>query len=161
MRWTEDLVGEVRRLIVDEGMSASRAASALGDRFSRVAIIGICSRRGIPLNAHPDGRKARATPRPIERRNIHPGNIVRKAASRQFDPKPPIVREAPPDIADMPLVAVWELKTAHCRWPVGEPSDIEEFRYCGRSRAGEGPYCAGHHALAYRPRGVSDDARAA
>jgi hypothetical protein len=38
-----------------------------------------------------------------------------------------------------------------CRWPIGEPEDAS-FGFCGRLRAGAGPYCAGHGPMAVRRR---------
>jgi hypothetical protein len=49
-------------------------------------------------------------------------------------------REAPP-----PLL----IKT--CRWPIGEPRDVDRFRNCGQAIA-RGSYCAEHAALAYCAR---------
>jgi GcrA cell cycle regulator len=47
-------------------------------------------------------------------------------------------------------VTIVELKEAMCRWPLGDPASAE-FRYCGTSAPGAGPYCSYHGKLAYPP----------
>lgn len=44
-----------------------------------------------------------------------------------------------------------EIRTHECRWPHGDPTDIEAFRFCGEATDGTGPYCAAHAALALNP----------
>lgn len=40
------------------------------------------------------------------------------------------------------------LEGSSCRWPFGDPLDVEAFRYCGGATT-RGSYCADHGALAY------------
>lgn len=50
-------------------------------------------------------------------------------------------------------VALVDLRADMCRWPLGDPRDVESFRYCGaEAPVGDGPYCAGHKRLAYSAR---------
>jgi hypothetical protein len=44
------------------------------------------------------------------------------------------------------LVDLSELDRGSCRWPYATEAGT---RFCGRPAAHGGPYCAGHHALAY------------
>jgi hypothetical protein len=42
---------------------------------------------------------------------------------------------------------IWELKDKHCRWVVGEPSDLT---YCGHDQHTGSSYCPSHFALSIR-----------
>lgn len=45
-------------------------------------------------------------------------------------------------------VALLDISRGQCRWPVGDPRDVEGFRFCGAG-VSRGSYCASHAALAY------------
>jgi GcrA cell cycle regulator len=42
------------------------------------------------------------------------------------------------------------IKDGLCRWPLGEPEDLD-FKFCGRSSNDGVVYCDEHHSLAYQP----------
>jgi hypothetical protein len=48
-------------------------------------------------------------------------------------------------------LTVVDLTEGTCRWPTGNPRDLNTFRYCGAA-AHSGPYCDRHARLAYMPR---------
>jgi hypothetical protein len=48
-------------------------------------------------------------------------------------------------------LTVVDLTESSCRWPTGNPRDLNTFRYCGAA-AHSGPYCDRHARLAYMPR---------
>jgi len=48
-------------------------------------------------------------------------------------------------------LTVVDLTDGTCRWPTGNPRDLNTFRYCGGA-AHSGPYCDRHAQLAYLPR---------
>ena len=48
-------------------------------------------------------------------------------------------------------LTVVDLTEGACRWPTGNPRDLNTFRYCGAT-AHSGPYCERHAQLAYMPR---------
>jgi hypothetical protein len=48
-------------------------------------------------------------------------------------------------------LTVVDLTDGTCRWPTGNPRDLNTFRYCGGA-AHNGPYCDRHAQLAYLPR---------
>jgi hypothetical protein len=52
---------------------------------------------------------------------------------------------------DSPWVTLLDLRLRDCRWPKGDPGDLETFRYCGLDALPNRSYCAGHCALAYMP----------
>jgi GcrA cell cycle regulator len=43
-----------------------------------------------------------------------------------------------------------QIKDGLCRWPLGEPEDLD-FKFCGRSSNKDKVYCSEHHELAYQP----------
>ena len=48
-------------------------------------------------------------------------------------------------------LTVADLTASSCRWPSGDPRDLETFRYCGETVHG-GTYCERHARIAYMPR---------
>ena len=48
-------------------------------------------------------------------------------------------------------LTVVDLTESSCRWPTGNPRDLNTFRYCGGA-AHNGPYCKRHARLAYLPK---------
>jgi GcrA cell cycle regulator len=56
--------------------------------------------------------------------------------------------QLPPPPAE--LLKIENLSDAVCHWPIGDPRDLENFRYCGAAvGAGRSNYCVTHHSLAY------------
>lgn len=46
-------------------------------------------------------------------------------------------------------IALFDLRLRNCRWPIGDPRDVN-FGFCGENRDQPGsPYCAAHRALAF------------
>jgi hypothetical protein len=50
-------------------------------------------------------------------------------------------------------VTILELEPNHCRFPIGDPK-TKEFRFCGRLRLDDNPYCARCSEIAYLPKGM-------
>jgi GcrA cell cycle regulator len=75
-------------------------------------------------------------------------NIVNVALSE--GPAPLTTYFADQEPIDGKLTVV-DLTDGTCRWPTGNPRDLNTFRYCGGA-ADSGPYCARHAQLAYLPR---------
>ncbi|ARN80726.1 GcrA family cell cycle regulator [Methylocystis bryophila] len=48
-------------------------------------------------------------------------------------------------------IGFMELRPGRCRWPLGEPRDLEKFRFCGCACAVEAIYCTTHEALSSVP----------
>jgi len=44
-------------------------------------------------------------------------------------------------------VKIWDLKEKHCRWVIGEPSNLT---YCGHDQHAGSSYCTSHFALSTR-----------
>src|SRR5258708_670191 len=57
----------------------------------------------------------------------------------------PTVREEPGS------ATVLTLGAHMCKWPIGDPS-TDDFSFCGRRSADDGPYCVEHARVAYQPQ---------
>ena len=142
MDWTEDRI-EALKALWQAGSTAKQVSQVLG--VSRNAVIGKVHRLGL------GGRHAPAAPRSIA------GQAPRRTPARTWTaatPKPPVsprpTRRRYVESAELPpTVQLLTLGVRSCRWPIGHP-DEAGFGFCGRDRAGAGPYCAHHRQFAYR-----------
>jgi hypothetical protein len=58
----------------------------------------------------------------------------------------------PPPRPDNDPVTLVDRRHDQCCWPLGDPQDFENFRYCGaRVEREAAPYCAHHARIAYTP----------
>jgi len=175
--WTDEAVETAKRLWLD-GQSAGRISAQLGRGLSRNAVIGKMYRLGLAGRAKSarqaappvtlpapevrvrlrrDGAPSRPHAGDIvrvaaaraERQHVHPGEIVRAVAARALDPGLASDADEPPPDGGITIV---ELTARTCRWPLGDPSEFDDFRFCGAAKTPDlGPYCAYHARLAYRP----------
>lgn len=146
--WSAERVTALKTLWL-AGRSAAEIAKALGG-VTRNAVIGKVHRLGLA------GRMEPAAPR--RTRAERPRTSASRRPSPSRPPPPPAapaVRARAPQAAPVEAVArVFDgaaLTARICRWPVGDPK-AAGFGYCGAAVIGKGPYCPGHHALAYPVR---------
>lgn len=132
--WTDEMLGVLMVMAADK-KSGSQISDALG--VSRSSVLGKASRHGIKLGSPPGPAK-------------RIGQGVRIRSKKQTTPF--IGREAE---TDSPWLTLLDLPPCGCRWPKGDPADLETFRYCGLEAVPDRPYCASHCALAYVPPGTS------
>lgn len=135
-------------------------------RKSRNAIIGRAHRKGFPLRSghHGGPFRGRAYTRQeddIIKRSTRPAadlgrnvDSVRHRAMRLGGRQKPVARLKPAPVAAIayppaPVGAktLAQLGSSDCRYPYGDPRDMDKFRYCG----GPGyPYCNSHRFVVYR-----------
>lgn len=52
-------------------------------------------------------------------------------------------------------ISLADMEYYHCRWPIGDPSKIDEFRFCGNKKDEDEkyslPYCKHHSKIAFVP----------
>lgn len=134
--WTEERIATLRELW-DARLSCSQIAAQMGC-FTRNAIIGKAARLGL------DGRK----------HGVHPGwtRKVREPKPRVFKPraKTVIIEVRDEDIPFEQRRDIHGLCATTCRYPVGDPLDLNFF-FCGAIPKTDSPYCERHHRIAYRP----------
>jgi GcrA cell cycle regulator len=167
MQWTDERVELLKKRWAD-GLSASQIAAELGG-VTRNAVIGKVHRLGLSgrakaapagvsrLRAKPASAPARrpAAPAPRQQSFGVRGNValaVTPAVASRPSPAPRIVPIQMVDTTPLSCerVTIMELRENMCRWPLGDPSQID-FRFCGgRSNPGVA-YCPHHAQLAYQP----------
>jgi GcrA cell cycle regulator len=146
VNWSTEHTEQLRALW-GRKLSASEIGAIIG--CSRHAVIGKAHRIGLP---------------PIER--VPAGRPPGRSRNRQF----PWIRRrgrtmaADAELKDIPLtvigeprmLSIVELDSTTCRWPIGDPR-TSSFGYCGHPTGPASRYCAGHHAIAYRPAESEDE----
>ncbi len=79
-------------------------------------------------------------------------NTTEKKAKKPVKQTPKIekkVKLSPKDLAIKQALALANLKSDQCRWPIGEPG-TEGFHFCGKKLDIPGkPYCFEHCTVAY------------
>lgn len=125
--WSEAEDNLLRRLWArgDRALDISRE---MGGAFTPGAVKSRANRLGLPARRRRSERKV-----------------------DQFGRKAPLVIDTTAFDADIPQEqrrTFMELESHHCRWPVGDPQ-AKDFFFCGAVKAGDGPYCAHHHRVAY------------
>lgn len=141
--WTDETVARLREQWVS-GASASVIAAALGT--SRNAVLGKVHRLKLPA------RKTLSTaPKAIANRKRAvrlglptPTRRYERAPNRPYIPPAPVAEATPR------FIALFDLMSGDCRWPMNEPP--EEYLFCASAVLEGSPYCAAHHQLAYRPQ---------
>ena len=145
--WTDELVARLVKLW-NAQVSAALIARELG--FSRNAVIGKVYRlrHQADLQVEPRDRK------PIHVIPRRPG----RPRPKLVEPQKPMIVKRVPSIIDVPPgkpVALADLERWHCRWVLGEPS---EMLFCGARCVDGRSYCVFHVKQAY-VRGSAIDPR--
>lgn len=129
MPWTDEKMEQLRGLW-EGGLTASAIADAMGDGFSRNAIIG---------KAHRLGLAGRPSP-------VKPGEETVVRAKPAGGGKPGGGGKAAPKPQRTSLL---ELSDKVCKWPIGHPGEID-FHFCGKPSSTGFPYCGEHCTVAYQ-----------
>lgn len=165
--WTTERIARLKELAAGN-YSAAQIAAALGNGFTRNAIIGKCKRMEFQLGGsnvrRGDERRSSADSAPLKPRvrNRPTTQAARIAQTRANLFAAPVTPELPADQSDC-AVPFHDHKEGMCLWPIGEPSDLNTFRFCGSPIAGALPYCGRHARIAYtvnKPLNISDAERA-
>jgi len=138
MPWDDSNVAKLRELW-DQGLPTAQIGKLLG--FTKNAVVG---------KAHRIGLERR--PSPIRRTAVKPD---RKKARSPIIPKLnfEITKEEEIPLAQQnfqPVVKNFFTKNVKrgCEWPEGHP-DENDFKFCGKERFEDKPYCLKHCAVAY------------
>ena len=134
MSWTYERVEKLRQLW-EEGLTASRIATELGD-VTRNAVIGKAHRLG--LSGRMVSKKSNSGISIIRKKRV---NISQSQKVIDISP-----------IIDEPMnpIVFQDIRDGLCRWPLGEPEDIN-FKFCGRNTKEGIVYCQSHYKQAYQP----------
>lgn len=152
-RWTEERTETLKRLWAD-GPSAAEIAAALGDGFTRNAVIAKAHRLKL-AERRAVGASAQRRPKPMKP-NGNKGQpkvnaIVHRARAMQSLPPTPIPADDETDtgIDITKCVGLLDLNNHTCRWPVGPDTGAKQmFCGCHADLIATGPYCDRHTARA-------------
>ena len=75
-------------------------------------------------------------------RNAVAGKAQRSGCASR---KSPIIRSIQPEPEPDEYTMPRDLKSWSCRWPIGDPKDRKNFRFCGKRRHVPTSYCLEHH----------------
>lgn len=154
--WNDDKVAELKRLWVEENLSGSQIALALGLK-DRNAVMGKIHRLGITRKIV--AGEGEGAPRPGARRPRETASGVQSGPDVAQSVEQPPVQVAPPSPPEVPepVVAhdafadhpVMQLKERSCKWPIGDPQR-KGFHFCCAERLGSFPYCEEHARISYQ-----------
>ena len=154
MAWETDQVQMLEKLWKD-GLSASQIARELGGGVTRNAVIGKVHRmgfadRGLPSRGGNSGGR-KSSPEAVAAArgsgSAHKGSRAGSGKSASSSLPPPVPQLKPADED----VRVLDLADHKCRWPMGDPQDKDNFRFCGaRKVSAEKVYCDYHTHVAYQ-----------
>jgi GcrA cell cycle regulator len=174
MEWTAEQIGELRRLWRD-GASASTIASRIPGA-TRAAVCGKARRlrlperigggqRGMPsiaavMAARYSLTVARARLAAEKARGAGDALRVRKVTLTPLgeQPSPPMELSAWNPLPGMTPMALGDLTSRTCRWPVGHDAPL---RYCGCETAPGLVYCPTHARIAFVPPNIRPRAQMA
>ena len=140
MPWDDNNVSKLRELW-DQGLPTAQIGKLLG--FTKNAVVG---------KAHRIGLERR--PSPIRRTAVKPD---RKKARSPIIPKlnfentkEEVVEKQKPQKNFQPVIKNLFTNSVKrgCEWPDGHP-DESDFKFCGKERFEDKPYCLEHCAIAY------------
>ena len=140
MPWDDNNVSKLRELW-DQGLPTAQIGKLLG--FTKNAVVGKAHRIGLerrpsPIRrtaVKPDRKKARSPIMPKLNFEVAKDEVKEKAVLQQ---------------TFQPLVKNLFTKSVKrgCEWPEGHP-DESDFKFCGKERFEDKPYCIDHCAVAY------------
>ena len=140
MPWDDSNVSKLRELW-DQGLPTAQIGKLLG--FTKNAVVGKAHRIGLERRPSPIRRTAVKPDRKKARSPIIP--------KLNFEVKKDEVKENPVHQQTFqPVVKNLFTKSVKrgCEWPEGHP-DESDFKFCGKERFEDKPYCIDHCAVAY------------
>ena len=139
MSWNDTNVARLKELW-DQGLPTAQIGKLLG--FTKNAVVGKAHRIGLERRPSPIRRTAVKPDRKKARSPIVP--------TLNFEASKEETKETPKHQAFQPAVKnLFKSQTKRtCEWPEGHP-DESDFKFCGKDRFEDKPYCIDHCAVAY------------
>ena len=139
MSWNDANVARLRELW-DQGLPTAQIGKLLG--FTKNAVVGKAHRIGLERRPSPIRRTAVKPDRKKARSPIVP--------TLKFEESKEKTKEVLKQQAFQPAVKNLFTNQAKrgCEWPDGHP-DESDFKFCGKVRFEDKPYCIDHCAVAY------------
>jgi len=140
MSWNDDNVARLKELW-DQGLPTAQIGKLLG--FTKNAVVGKAHRIGLERRPSPIRRTAVKPDRKKARSPIVP--------KLNFETSKEVIQNTPrPQQSFQPIVKnlITNNNKRGCEWPEGHP-DESGFKFCGKERFEEKPYCLEHCSVAY------------
>ena len=140
MPWDDSNVSKLRELW-DQGLPTAQIGKLLG--FTKNAVVGKAHRIGLERRPSPIRRTAVKPDRKKARSPIIPK--LNFEIAKKEEKVIPVTQQN-----FQPLVKNLFTKSTKrgCEWPEGHP-DESDFKFCGKDRFEDKPYCINHCAVAY------------
>ena len=140
MPWDDSNVSRLRELW-DQGLPTAQIGKLLG--FTKNAVVGKAHRIGLERRPSPIRRTAVKPDRKKARSPIIP-KLNFEVAKTEVKEKTVLQQNFQPVVKNL-----FNKSTKRgCEWPEGHP-DESDFKFCGKERFEEKPYCIKHCAVAY------------
>ena len=147
MPWDDNNVSKLRELW-DQGLPTAQIGKLLG--FTKNAVVGKAHRIGLERRPSPIRRTAVKPDRKKARSPIIPKLNFETEKTEEIKQSNSLSSAAPLQQNFQPIVK--NLTNNHikrgCEWPDGHPDEID-FKFCGKERYEDKPYCMDHCAVAY------------
>jgi len=139
MSWNESNVARLKELW-DQGLPTAQIGKLLG--FTKNAVVGKAHRIGLERRPSPIRRTAVKPDRKKARSPIVP--TLKFEALKEEPKETTKFQTLLPDVKNL-----FKNQTKRgCEWPEGHP-DESDFKFCGKDRFEDKPYCIDHCAVAY------------
>ena len=153
MAWNDERVDLLKKLW-SEGLSASQIAGRLGG-VTRNAVIGKVHRLGLSgrattsrIKSHRPRRASTQPKRAARPKFAQAGNpAFRNLYQGDTEPYVAPIEEVVIPLAERKYIQT--LMDADCRWPIGDPQEVE-FHFCGKRKVNGLPYCEAHARRAFQ-----------
>ena len=144
MSWNDSNVARLRELW-DQGLPTAQIGKLLG--FTKNAVVGKAHRIGLerrpsPIRrtaVKPDRKKARSPI--IPKLNFEKSKEETKEETKERPKTQQIIQPVVKNLFNSNI-------KRGCEWPEGHPDEID-FKFCGKERFEDKPYCINHCAVAY------------
>ena len=140
MPWDDSNVSKLRELW-DQGLPTAQIGKLLG--FTKNAVVGKAHRIGLERRPSPIRRTAVKPDRKKARSPIIP-KLNFEVAKNEVKEKPVHQQSFQPVVKNL----FTKNTKRGCEWPEGHP-DESDFKFCGKERFEDKPYCIDHCAVAY------------
>ncbi len=140
MSWNEANVARLRELW-DQGLPTAQIGKLLG--FTKNAVVGKAHRIGLERRPSPIRRTAVKPDRKKARSPTIP-KLNFETSKEEIKEIPNIQQSFQPVVKNL----FANRSKRGCEWPEGHP-DESDFKFCGKERFEDKPYCLNHCAIAY------------
>jgi GcrA cell cycle regulator len=141
MPWNDSNVSRLRELW-DQGLPTAQIGKLLG--FTKNAVVGKAHRIGLERRPSPIRRTAVKPDRKKARSPIIPILNFENTKIEEVKETPQPQQSFQPTVKNL----ITNNTKRGCEWPEGHP-DETDFKFCGKERFEEKPYCLDHCAVAY------------